>query len=288
MSTSNHAAILDHLAECMLYLSSASSFWFSLNLDHGHSISLSDRLGMSQHDYGRLLVAADLAQFHNTWGFQIKITQWQNFILGHRFTATINIFEVASKRSDLDAFINGMPKIDRIGVISSDSPRKVEMQQNLYGVMIVTPPRLNRLRIKQQQFRQSMEKLVWNALMEKEKDHKDDKTVDNNDSDNDESVECVNGEKNNLTPFTVTPDKNNNNTMTAMSYILFNLGGFLVRNRQAEFPPERIKTKTNRLMGWIKTGTQQVFKRLPPKPQNTSSIKQCLIWKKRASPECPG
>ena len=35
MATSYHAAILDHLAECMLYLSTASSFWFSLNSAHG-------------------------------------------------------------------------------------------------------------------------------------------------------------------------------------------------------------------------------------------------------------
>ena len=31
----------------MLYLSTASSFWFSLNSAHGRSISLSDRLGMT-------------------------------------------------------------------------------------------------------------------------------------------------------------------------------------------------------------------------------------------------
>ena len=35
MAKSYHAAILDHLAECMLYLSTASSFWFSLNSAHG-------------------------------------------------------------------------------------------------------------------------------------------------------------------------------------------------------------------------------------------------------------
>ena len=162
MSTSYHAAILDHLAEFMLYLSTASSFWFSLNSAHGRSISLSDRLGMSQHDYERLLVAADLAQFHNTWGFQIKLMEWNNYIGGHRFTATTNLFEVATKKNDLNEFINGTPKVDknkkkhhfiRIGNINSYSPIKVEMQQNMYGVMIITPPQLNRLRIKQQQFR---------------------------------------------------------------------------------------------------------------------------------------
>jgi hypothetical protein len=169
MATSYHAAILDHLSECMLYLSTASSFWFSLNSAHGCSISPSDRLGMSQYDYERLLVTADLAQYHNTWGFRIRLMEWNNFIGGHRFTATTNLLEVATKKIDLDGFINEMPKVDknkknyhfiRIGVINQYSPRKVEMQQNMYGVMIITPQRLIRLRIKQQQFRQSTEQLV--------------------------------------------------------------------------------------------------------------------------------
>jgi hypothetical protein len=39
-------AILDHLAHSMLYLSTAPSFWFSLNLAYdGLDVSLSDRLG---------------------------------------------------------------------------------------------------------------------------------------------------------------------------------------------------------------------------------------------------
>jgi hypothetical protein len=113
MATSYHAAILDHLAECMLYLSTASSFWFSLNSAHGCSISLSDWLGMSQHDYERLLVTADLAQYHNSWGFRIRITEWNNFIGGHWFTATSNLFEVANKKIHLDGLINGTPKVDQ-------------------------------------------------------------------------------------------------------------------------------------------------------------------------------
>ena len=198
MATSYHGAILDHLAECMLYLSTASSFWFSLNSAHGRSISLSDRLGMSQHDYERLLVSADLADYHNVWGFRIRLKEWKMFIGGHRFTATTNLFEVATKKIDLDGFINGTPKdpknrkdhhFIRIGVMNQYSPRKVEMQQNMYGVMIVTPPRLNRLRIKQQQFRQSTEQLIWNTIIEKEKD--DEAEGDSNDSDDDDSVKDV-------------------------------------------------------------------------------------------------
>ncbi len=66
------------------------------------------------------------------------------------------------------------------------------MQQNMYGVMIITPPRLIRLRIKQQQFRQSTQQLVWNTIIEKEKDDMDDDTEGNSsDSDNDDSVKDV-------------------------------------------------------------------------------------------------
>jgi hypothetical protein len=42
MSTRYHATILDHLAEFMLYLSTASLFWFSLNLAYGRSINSDD------------------------------------------------------------------------------------------------------------------------------------------------------------------------------------------------------------------------------------------------------
>ena len=57
MPTSYDGMILDHLAEHMLYLSTASSFWFSLSSSHDHGFHLSQRLGMSPHDYEGLLVA---------------------------------------------------------------------------------------------------------------------------------------------------------------------------------------------------------------------------------------
>ncbi len=72
MSTSYDATILDHLAEHMLYLSTASSFWFSLDLSYDHEFHLSRRLGMSPQSYEYLLVAANLAHYHAKWGFSIK------------------------------------------------------------------------------------------------------------------------------------------------------------------------------------------------------------------------
>ena len=55
MSASYDGTILDHLAKHMLYLSTASSFWFSLSSSHDHGFHLSQRLGITPHDYAALL-----------------------------------------------------------------------------------------------------------------------------------------------------------------------------------------------------------------------------------------
>jgi hypothetical protein len=96
MSARYDGLILDHLAEHMLYLSTASSFWFSLSSSHDHDFHLSQRLGMSPHDYECLLLATNLAQFHPKWGFIMKIVQWKQFLEGHRFTTSngMGTFEV--------------------------------------------------------------------------------------------------------------------------------------------------------------------------------------------------
>ncbi len=43
--------LLDHLAELMLFLSTASLFWYSLNLSYDHGFHLLQQLGMTQKDY---------------------------------------------------------------------------------------------------------------------------------------------------------------------------------------------------------------------------------------------
>ena len=75
MPTSCDGTLLDHLAEHMVYLSAASSFWFSLNSSYDHDCHLSKRLGMSPEDYEYLFVDTNLAQFHPKWGFSIKIIE---------------------------------------------------------------------------------------------------------------------------------------------------------------------------------------------------------------------
>jgi hypothetical protein len=63
MSTSYDGSLLDHLAEYMIYLSTASSFWFSLDSSYHHEFHLSKQFGMSPQGYERLLVVAHLAHF---------------------------------------------------------------------------------------------------------------------------------------------------------------------------------------------------------------------------------
>jgi hypothetical protein len=106
MPTSYDGTLLDHLAEHMVYLSAASSFWFSINSSYDHDCHLSKRLGMTPQDYEYLLVAANLAQFHPKWVFSIKILKWKLFLKGHQFL-TINCMgtmEVSSKKLNLNAY----------------------------------------------------------------------------------------------------------------------------------------------------------------------------------------
>jgi hypothetical protein len=195
MPTSYYSISHQYLADHLINLSSSSSFWFSLNSSYDHELHLSKRLGMSPQNYEYLLMALDLARIDKRWGFSILVMKWKVFLEGYLFS-TINCdcdgtFEVDRKKMDIDAFIQGESAnkrkdiaFIRIGVLHTKSPRKNEMQKDSDGLMIVTPPRLNGLRIKQQSFRQCVEQSKWNYLLEKkEEGGKDDDDKDNNDED---------------------------------------------------------------------------------------------------------
>ena len=150
MAMSYYSISHQYLADHLIYLSSSSSFWFSLNSSYEHNFHLSNRLDMSPQDYEYLLMALDLARMDKRWGFSIKMMKWRLFFEGHQFT-TINCvctFEVDVKKVDLNAFIEGeYPKhrekvnFIRIGVLKASSHRKVEMQKDPHdGRKITTPP----------------------------------------------------------------------------------------------------------------------------------------------------
>jgi hypothetical protein len=97
--------------------------------------------------------------------------------------------EIDAKKLDINACINGLPPkhrelvyFIRIGVNTDLSPKKIEMQKYSDGRLIVTPPRLNGLRINQQSFRKLMEPFVWNYILEKDLDEDDDSSIDEDDS----------------------------------------------------------------------------------------------------------
>ena len=73
-------SLLDHLAQHMIFLSTAPSFWYSLNSSYDHGFHLSHRLGMTPHDYERLLAAANLAHYHRNGGSAVaaarRLWQW--------------------------------------------------------------------------------------------------------------------------------------------------------------------------------------------------------------------
>jgi hypothetical protein len=142
MSTSYDGTKLDHLAKHMLYLSTASLFWFSLDSSYDHEFHLSQQLGMSPQAYEYLLVAANLAHFHTKWGFSIKKRKWGLFIEGHQFSSRhcMGTFEIDSKTIDLKfvcqwsvSSAQGKETIYRIGIINDYSPRKIEIQKDSDG-----------------------------------------------------------------------------------------------------------------------------------------------------------
>jgi hypothetical protein len=67
-------------------------------------------MGMSPQDYEYLLVAANLAHFHQKRGFSINVSKWKLFLEGHQFETTncMGTVEVDTKKLDLNACINGV------------------------------------------------------------------------------------------------------------------------------------------------------------------------------------
>ena len=176
MSLSYDVSLLDHLAEHMIFLFTAPSFWYSLNLSYDHGFHLSHHLGMTPHDYERLLAAANLAHYYPKWGFTISVDRWKMFLDGHHFYSSngTGSFELDTKRLDLDAFILGTSAQHRvrvhviqIGVSTNLSPIKIEWQKDSQGRMMSTPPRLNGLLLQQLSLRNIMDPFLWKYVLEK-------------------------------------------------------------------------------------------------------------------------
>jgi hypothetical protein len=60
MSLSSEA-LLDHIADFLKFISSAQSFWFSLNTSYGHGCHLANRFRLDTDEYEVLLIVTGLA-----------------------------------------------------------------------------------------------------------------------------------------------------------------------------------------------------------------------------------
>ena len=121
--SSSSEALLDHIGDFLEFISSAQSFWFSLNTSYSHGCHLASRFRLDQEEYEALLIVAGLASY-TRFGFQIKADAWRKFLGGHRFVADDCPIELDIKKIDLDAYINGTPpsQLKRKGFYGAITP----------------------------------------------------------------------------------------------------------------------------------------------------------------------
>jgi hypothetical protein len=60
--SSQYDVLRDHIADFLIFLSSAPSFLFSLNMSYDHGCHLTNQFQMSAQEYESLLAAANLAR----------------------------------------------------------------------------------------------------------------------------------------------------------------------------------------------------------------------------------
>jgi len=76
---SSSEALLDHNADFLKFVSSAQSFWFSLNTSYDHGCHLVNRFLVDPNEYKALhevlLIVAGLGHY-TRFGFAMKPTAW--------------------------------------------------------------------------------------------------------------------------------------------------------------------------------------------------------------------
>ena len=90
---------MDHIADFLKFISSAQSFWFSLNTSYNHGCHLASRFRLDPDEYEALLIVAGLASY-TRFGFQIKADAWRKFLGGRRFVINDCPIEFEQKKID--------------------------------------------------------------------------------------------------------------------------------------------------------------------------------------------
>ena len=75
---------MDHTADFLKFISSAQSFWFSLDTSYNHGCHLASRFRLDPDEYEALLIVAGLASY-TRFGFQIMADAWRKFLGGRWF-----------------------------------------------------------------------------------------------------------------------------------------------------------------------------------------------------------
>jgi hypothetical protein len=72
--SSSSEVILDHIADCLRFISKAQSFWFMLNTSYDQGCHLTNQFRLDPEEYEALLIVAGLAVLciQDLAGFQIK------------------------------------------------------------------------------------------------------------------------------------------------------------------------------------------------------------------------
>jgi hypothetical protein len=111
--------LLDHIAEFLLFLSDAQSFWFTLNTSYNHGLHLSRWFGLSPCNYECLLATTNLAHYTKS-GFTIKPKEWKMFFDGHYFAVVEGIDECKVELDKKKLYIERMIDRTQLGTKRSE------------------------------------------------------------------------------------------------------------------------------------------------------------------------
>jgi hypothetical protein len=88
---SRSEALFDHIADIQKFISSALSFWFTLDTSYDHGCHLARCIRLDPEEYEALLIVAGLAHY-TRFGVALKPTAWSKFLgLGGRGDENITI-----------------------------------------------------------------------------------------------------------------------------------------------------------------------------------------------------
>ncbi len=73
--SSSSGALLDHIADFLKFISSAQSFWFSLNMSYSHGCHLANQFLLDPDEYEALLIVAGLV-YYTRFDFVMKPMAW--------------------------------------------------------------------------------------------------------------------------------------------------------------------------------------------------------------------